>query len=83
MSAGLGVTIDLTTNRTMIEGFILQLKKYRQTTSNPEQLEWEIRLYEFMLKDPDSLLNQYMEKRYSSGTLSKQETVKLLGWVIE
>lgn len=36
-----------------------QLENLRTTTQKPEQLEWELRLYEYMEQDPVNRLKQY------------------------
>lgn len=58
----------------------------RGSTRKPEELEWEIRVYDFIEQDPEVRLKQYQEARCNGGRLipnrSKRETVALLGWVI-
>ncbi len=66
--------------------FIDSLVDCRGKTHYPEELEWEIRVYEFMLKDPVKRLELYQNTRMpelaGSKYLSKRETVKKLGWEI-
>ena len=62
-----------------------QLESYRKITRNFDDLEWEIRLYRFMLENPEDLLLQFHEARYQDGTeilKSKREVASILGWEI-
>ncbi len=70
--------------KTTLQMFKDQLISYRPTTPNPELLEWEIRLYDFMLEDPVPRFEAYRRARYGKegGMRSKHETVGALGWVI-
>lgn len=69
--------------RTTIEMFRDQLIGYRTTTSKPEELEWEIRVYEFMLEDPLTRLQAYQAARAQPGwPKAKRAVVKELGWKI-
>lgn len=62
---------------------IEQLEELRGTTKYPEELEWEIRLYQFMLKDPQKYLAEYEKtRRTAQGFRPKREVVKILGWEI-
>lgn len=70
----------------MVQVFLEQLKGYRGRSPNPEELEWEIRLYEWILEQPDAeaKADAYFKARHSDSCLyrSKRETVRALGWVI-
>lgn len=77
--------------KTTLQLHIDTLVSFRHTTSHPEELEWEIRLYEYMLEDPVVRLKAYQDARYgateaeprwSKPPLSKRETVAVLGWVV-
>jgi hypothetical protein len=76
--------------KTVLQLHIDTLVSFRgTTTSHPEELEWEIRLYEYMLEDPVVRLKQYQDVRYGeiepgvyTPPLSKKETVAKLGWVV-
>ena len=64
---------------------ISQLEGYRETTPKPEELEWEIRLYKYMLKDPVARMRKYYEERskVGMGPGSKRQVAKNLGWEVE
>jgi hypothetical protein len=70
----------------MIEVALAQLESYRATTSKPDQLDWEIRLYQFILSqsDPESAARAYLTARASgkSGQKPKRLVVQELGWKI-
>jgi hypothetical protein len=74
----------------LIQSQLLMLQDYRDDGRVPsEQLLWEIRLYEYMLAQPDQekTIRQYMDTRTKiRGTVplekEKRETVKILGWTI-
>lgn len=56
---------------------------FRGTTPHQEELEWEIRLYEFMLEDPVARLKAYQDTRYDKNDMqrmSKRAVVARLGW---
>lgn len=65
-----------------------QLMSLRNTTPNRAELEWEIRLYRFILadKDPEAAAKLYYEARYIETKpgefrmLSKRAVVAKLGW---
>jgi hypothetical protein len=64
------------------------LEGLRKTTRKPADLEWEIRLYKWILQqpDPEATAKQYFEMRENQTDpfmpLGKRETVKRLGWVV-
>jgi hypothetical protein len=65
--------------------FIDQLTELRSTTSKPAELEWEIRVYHFILEDPVKRLTAYQNARRRGDGLkpySKRDAVAKLGWVI-
>lgn len=73
-----------------IEGGLKQLEKYKLEGNfhgSQEDLDWEIKLYEWILRQPDALekADQYMSMRFSSrnGLISKRTAVRLLGWTID
>lgn len=70
--------------RNTIQMFRDQLVGYRKTTSHPEELEWEIRLYDYILEDPANRLSAYKEARMGRGFVpkNKREVVKALGWEV-
>lgn len=63
---------------------------FRGKTPHPEELEWEIAVYDYILEDPAARLKQYQDARYPEdyfekpykAPLSKREAVKKLGWQI-
>lgn len=62
-----------------------QLRGYRGVSLHPEELEWEIRLYEFILAQPDSdkAARDYFEARRRGGRLlTKREAAQKLGWKV-
>ncbi len=63
-----------------------QLRAYRATTPNPVELEWEIRLYEFILAQPNAeeAAAAYQKTRHRGGgsPLPKREVAARLGWRI-
>lgn len=64
------------------------LKSFRGTTPHPVEMEWEIRVYEYILEDPAKRLKEYQNARYGIGDgcralIPKREAIKTLGWVIE
>jgi hypothetical protein len=70
---------------TIVTG-LQQLRHYRdnKTSSHPEELEWEIKLYEWILAQPDKKekADEYMNARYVDGKfVGKREAVKKLGWI--
>lgn len=68
----------------VIENGLRQLKtKYQQSPT--KELAWEIKLYEWILKNPEPgrRSQEYLETRFSSeAPLTKRETVYRLGWLI-
>ena len=70
--------------REVVEVYKKQLIHFRGKTEKPEELEWEIRLYDFILEMPETRLRQYNEVRFGDGyPKSKRITVKILGWNIQ
>ncbi len=77
-------TVNGNDKKEVVRCFIDQLKTYRGTTPNPEQLEWEIRVYEFILQDIDVRYKAYMETRMSGHlVLTKRQVVEKLGWDVK
>lgn len=69
-----------------IHVFIRQLERHLETTSNPIELEWEIKVYKYMLLDPEVRLKQYNYARFGENDTAyrpKREAIKILGWNIE
>ena len=70
----------------MVHVGLEQLKSYRGKAPKPDELEWEIRLYEWILKqpNPEATADAYFKARHSDACLyrSKRETVRGLGWEI-
>lgn len=71
---------------TVITG-LQQLQGFKRMgcSANPEELEWEIKLYEWILGQPDALekASSYLRVRNAGGRLlSKREVVEKLGWKI-
>ncbi len=61
------------------------LVSLRKQTDKSEELEWEIRVYDYMLEDPILRLDQYNAIRHAnrgSAPMGKREVIKKLGWVI-
>lgn len=57
----------------------------RGKSPKPEELEWEIRLYDFMLLDPVARLEAYMKTRVpklGKAPLAKRKVVEMLGWEV-
>lgn len=55
----------------------------RGKSEHPEELEWEIRLYDFILEDVPARLRQYLAARDLDDRgrkLPKRQVAKLLGW---
>lgn len=75
---------ELDAAKTMLTMFRDQLVSFRKTTDDPAELEWEIRLYDFMLEEPIKRFSQYSGARQRTGgrLLPKRQVVKKLGWVI-
>lgn len=66
--------------------FRSELMAMRTTTTKRDELEWEIRLYDFMLLDPEARLQQYHDAREGDSTrflIPKREVVQKLGWVVK
>ena len=71
--------------RQTLQMHIDTLVSLRNSTGNPEELEWEIRLYEYILQDPAKRLKAYQDARYgddNSLPLEKRDVVKILGWIV-
>jgi hypothetical protein len=81
------IEFDLTENkdptRQIVEGLIKQLESYRGTTSNPDDLEWEIRVYKYILESPEERWEQYSQARNWDKYISTRDAVKQLGWDVE
>lgn len=83
-------TIDLNdpneAARGQLQIFIDQLESMRATTPKPEELEWELKVYRYMLEDPAARLAAYMKARRTNpngaSMRSKRQAVKILGWEI-
>lgn len=64
-----------------------QLISYRKKTKHPEELEWEIRVYDFILTQPNPNIaaEKYFKARTTHGNflLAKRMAVKKLGWDIK
>lgn len=65
-----------------IRAGVAQLEGYRLTHKNPSELEWEIRVYNFILGSPDrnDRAEQYLKSRHKAGLKTKRQVVKDLGW---
>jgi hypothetical protein len=64
-----------------------QLKSYRGKSPKPDELEWEIRLYEFILAqpDPDLAADLYFKRRnhgHGLPPLRKRDVARKLGWEV-
>lgn len=63
------------------------LMRCRHTTKKPDELEWELRVYEFMLLNPVNRLADYMKVRNRDGgyphLVPKRQVVQELGWEIK
>lgn len=72
--------------RTTIQIFLDQLMAYRGVSRDPDGLEWEIRVYEYMLQDPVKRLAEYQKARMPGdgprAPISKRKAVASLGWNI-
>lgn len=80
------LSAELNNNADAIKFGIKQLKILRSSTPNRKELEWEIRLYKFILKqtDPEKAASDYFRVRNKvCPPRSKRETVRILGWVVE
>jgi hypothetical protein len=70
-----------------IKEFIRQLEFLRSTTGQPEELEWELRLYNWILAQPDAetKAETYLKLRTKNGfpPVPKRDVVRQLGWSIE
>lgn len=79
-------TIDMkdieSASRTSLEMMKQSLVDCRMSTSKPEELEWEIRLYDFMLLDPVKRYAAYRSARaaWPGKIVPKREVAKQLGW---
>lgn len=68
---------------------LISCRGTQETTEAEAELEWEIRLYEFMMKDPLTRLDQYQKARWPERGEEgypfprlKREVAKVLGWEI-
>jgi len=66
-----------------------QLKKFKvaRAAPNPQELDWEIRLYEWILSNPEAPERalEYQQRRLLAGPpylVPKREVVRQLGWRI-
>lgn len=67
--------------RSMLQAFKQSLLNARGVDKHREELEWEIRLYDFMLEDPVARLDEYKKHRFVNGVaVKKRDIVKMLGW---
>ncbi len=75
-----------TFHQDVIRQAIEQLMSMRNTTSKRELLEWEIRVYRWILRqpDPEGTAMKYFAKRQEMGGImsDKAEVIKALGWEI-
>lgn len=69
----------------LVNGFKNQLISMRNTTSHREELEWEIRLYDYILEEPEIRFKQYQDARFDENDypLDKRIVAKNLGWIIK
>ena len=72
---------NLDDTASMVRMLIKQLESYRTITQHPEELEWEIRVYQYILKDPEKRLMEYGQARRSQ-KVSKRMAIAKLGWDI-
>jgi hypothetical protein len=85
---GVGGTYDNLPLSTINTG-LQQLEHFKKVgcSPKPKELEWEIKLYKWILAQPDSRqkADEYLKARHrgSGGLYSKREAVRILGWVIE
>lgn len=74
--------------KTMLQMHIDTLKSFRGRANNEVEMEWEIRLYEFMMESPAERLADYNRVRYEDSEKlnapprEKREVVAILGWVV-
>lgn len=68
---------------------LAQLRQFQKdgTSSHPVELAWEIKLYEFILAqpNPEEVASEYLMARhpnYKGGFVPKRDVVKALGWPI-
>lgn len=86
---GLGGEYDSIVMSTIHTG-LQQLKHFKRTNSSddPGELDWEIKLYEWILAQPDAEVKakEYMDARHVTPEegylLEKREVVRRLGWKI-
>ena len=94
MQGGVGMTRDYTidyADPVQAAKITLQLHwdtlvSMRGNCTDSNELEWEIRLYEFMLEDPLKRIDAYYGVRYrdrSKPPTEKREVVKELGWDVK
>lgn len=57
----------------------------RERTTKRDELEWEIRVYDYMLEDPFRRLKEYNEARFDKNDMpiDKRVAIKALGWDIK
>lgn len=80
----LGVVGTLDFYRKTVEMHKDTLISLRKTTPKPEELEWEIRVYDYILVDPAVRYPQYQLARFDDNNMprSKRTVIKELGWDI-
>lgn len=78
----LGDSPDIVAITVALKG-LLKMKRNRE---GPLDIDWEIRLYEWMLRQPDvgQKCKQYFKLRFGgvNGLMSKRLIAKKLGWEI-
>lgn len=73
------------TDLSAIEGGLRQLMRLKANDGPNTELDWEIKVYEYILHAPNSkaMAIQYMEARFGGWKeRSKREAVEHLGWQI-
>ena len=78
------MSTPLQSARGLLKMHIETLESFRGSSTKPEELKWEIRVYEFMLEDPVKRLDDWNRIRHRNAfrPLPKREVVKILGWSI-
>lgn len=81
------LTLDLkspTLHADAIREGLRQLRILRKNTLFPQEIEWEINLYEFILAstDPEACAKAYLGARTNMPKPSKRQVAKDLGWDI-
>lgn len=69
----------------LVREMLEQLLSYRGKTGHPELLEFEIKVYQYILISPEIRYHQYCEARFdfkAGFTRTKQEAIQFLGWEI-